>query len=87
MQEGMGPIYNRTWEHLGTTDMGIIKVRKRLIDGAKDLADHGTTPAGASDPNQYAIRASSAVVERDGSWVEMTAATRTVQLGISYDAP
>jgi phenylpropionate dioxygenase-like ring-hydroxylating dioxygenase large terminal subunit len=87
MQEGMGPIYNRTREHLGTTDMGIIKVRKRLIDGAKDLVDHGTTPAGASDPDQYAIRAASAVVERDGSWVEMTAATRTVQLGISYDAP
>jgi hypothetical protein len=39
------------------------------------------------NPDQYAIRAASAVVESGSSWVEMTAETRTVQLGVSYDAP
>jgi len=87
MQEGMGLISNRAREHLGTTDMGIIKVRKRLIAEAHNLANHGATPAGVFNPDQYAIRAASAVVESGSSWVEMTAETRTVQLGVSYDAP
>ena len=87
MQEGMGPIYDRTQEHLGTTDMGIIRVRKRLIDGARAIADDGATPAGLDAPSQYAIRAASAVVERDGSWVEATSLSRTVRLGVSDDAP
>jgi hypothetical protein len=87
MQEGMGPIYDRTQEHLGTTDMGIIRVRKRLIDGAKALAEHGVPPAGVDSPSHYAIRAASAVVEQDGSWVDATSVSRTVRLGVSDDAP
>ncbi|MDA0797539.1 MAG: Rieske 2Fe-2S domain-containing protein [Chloroflexi bacterium] len=87
MQEGMGPIYNRSQEHLGTTDMGIIRVRRRLIEGAKALADHGVTPAGADEPAAYAIRAASAVVDNEGSWVDTTAEPRTVRLGVSDDTP
>ena len=30
--ESMGPIYDRTQEHLGTTDAMVIRVRRRLID-------------------------------------------------------
>ena len=87
MQEGMGPIYNRSHEHLGTTDMGIIRVRKRLIDGAKTLAIYGVAPAGASNPEPYATRAAAAIVDNDASWVETTAGPRTVRLGVSVDAP
>jgi phenylpropionate dioxygenase-like ring-hydroxylating dioxygenase large terminal subunit len=87
MQEGMGPIYDRSQEHLGTTDMGIIRVRKRLIDAAHALADHGTTPPGAREPARYAIRAASAVVEFDGSWIDATAVPRVAVPGVNYDAP
>jgi phthalate 4,5-dioxygenase oxygenase subunit len=87
MQEGMGPIYNRSQEHLGTTDMGIIRVRRRLIEGARSLVDHGVTPAGAAEPWAYAIRSASALVDNDGSWVDMTAEPRTARLGVSDDTP
>lgn len=87
MQEGMGPIYNRSQEHLGTTDMGIIRVRRRLIEGAKTLAEDGTAPAGSAEPQHYAVRAASALVDNDGSWVNTTTQSRTVRLGVSEDAP
>src|SRR6202022_4242324 len=35
MTETMGPIYDRTQEHLGTTDAMVILVRRRLIDAAR----------------------------------------------------
>ena len=87
MQEGMGPIYDRTGEHLGTTDMGIIRVRKRLIDAARALQEHAITPPGIEEPAHYGIRAAAAVVEDEGSWVEATAISRVVRLGVSDDAP
>jgi len=67
--------------------MGIIRVRKRLIDAAHALADHGTTPPGAREPARYAIRAASAVVEFDGSWIDATAVPRVAVPGVNYDAP
>ena len=47
--ESMGHIYDRTKEHLGTTDKAIIRMRRMLIETAKDLA-RGVEPA-ALDPN------------------------------------
>ncbi len=35
--ESMGPIYDRSQEHLGTTDKAIIRMRQILINAAKDL--------------------------------------------------
>jgi hypothetical protein len=37
--ESMGPIYDRSHEHLGTSDRAIIRLRRQLIDAAKDLAN------------------------------------------------
>src|SRR3989304_5512233 len=45
MTESMGPIYDRTKEHLGTTDQAIIYMRRLLINAAKELAGGGE-PAG-----------------------------------------
>jgi phthalate 4,5-dioxygenase len=42
--ESMGPIYDRTQEHLGTTDRAVIRMRRILIDAAKALATDGTPP-------------------------------------------
>ena len=41
--ESMGPIYDRTHEHLGTTDKAIIRMRQILINAAKDL-ENGIEP-------------------------------------------
>jgi phenylpropionate dioxygenase-like ring-hydroxylating dioxygenase large terminal subunit len=53
--EGMGAIVDRTKEHLGTSDMAIIGMRRQLIDGAKALIE-GTEPAAAFDGELYRPR-------------------------------
>jgi hypothetical protein len=47
--ESMGDIYDRTKEHLGTSDRAIITMRRMLIKAARDLAN-GIEP-GATDPS------------------------------------
>ena len=37
IQESMGPIYERSKEHLGTSDLAIITARKRLLNLAREL--------------------------------------------------
>ena len=50
MTETMGPIYDRTQEHLGTTDAMVIFMRRRLIDAARALREQGVVPANVDDP-------------------------------------
>jgi len=68
--ESMGEIYNRSEEHLGTTDVMIIRTRKRLIDAARALRDHGALPPCVGDPGLYATRTGGIILPRDSSWVE-----------------
>ena len=37
--ESMGPIYDRSQEHLGNTDKAIIRMRRLLLQSARDLAE------------------------------------------------
>lgn len=55
VQEGMGLISNRTHEHLATTDIGIIAMRRRLLITANDLAE-GIQPASAHNGASYLVR-------------------------------
>src|SRR5712691_9934645 len=45
MTETMGPIYDRTQEHLGTTDAMVIFMRRRLIDAAGRCATRVRCPS------------------------------------------
>jgi len=66
--ESMGPIYDRTQEHLGTTDVLIIRTRQRLIQAAKALQDHGIVPPGVDNPEVYRMRSGEVVLPRDVDW-------------------
>jgi phenylpropionate dioxygenase-like ring-hydroxylating dioxygenase large terminal subunit len=70
--ESMGPIYDRTNEHLGTSDQMIIRTRKRLIDAARALRDTGKVPPGVDDPGVYAVRSGGAVLPHGADWIEAT---------------
>jgi phthalate 4,5-dioxygenase len=48
MTETMEPVLDRTDEHLGTTDLAIVAVRRRLVEMARDL-QRGIAPAVAQD--------------------------------------
>jgi nitrite reductase/ring-hydroxylating ferredoxin subunit len=52
MTESMGPIYDRTQEHLGTTDVAIIFWRRMMMRMARNL-ERGIEPAVLSDPNLF----------------------------------
>ena len=48
--ESMGPIYNRSQEHLGTSDTMVIRTRLALIRAAQALRDNGEIPPGVDHP-------------------------------------
>ena len=80
--ESMGEIYDRTQERLATSDMMVIRTRKRLIDAAKALRDTGALPPGVDRPEAYAVRSGGVVLPNDVNWIEGTAELR--RAGVSH---
>jgi phenylpropionate dioxygenase-like ring-hydroxylating dioxygenase large terminal subunit len=70
--ESMGPIFDRTQEHLGSSDAMVIRARRRLIACARALAEQGTTPPGVDRPEVYRQRSGGVVLDEDADWVEAT---------------
>jgi hypothetical protein len=66
VQESMGPIVDRTQEHLGTTDKSVITARRLLLESAKTVAEGGD-PLGADD-SYYHVRAIERVLPADADW-------------------
>jgi phthalate 4,5-dioxygenase oxygenase subunit len=76
--ESMGPIIDRTREHLGTSDAMVIRTRRRVLTAAKALRDHGTTPPGVDDPAAYRCRSGGVILPRDVNWLDATKELRAV---------
>ena len=66
----MGPIMDRTLEHLGTSDAAIIRVRRKLIAAARQLHEHGTVPPGVDEPELYTLRTCNVSLPRGVEWEE-----------------
>jgi hypothetical protein len=67
LQEGMGPIVDRTKEHVGTTDRAIILLRKVLLDAIATNEKGGTPPA--VDPATYrGVRAVDRTIPKGTNW-------------------
>jgi phenylpropionate dioxygenase-like ring-hydroxylating dioxygenase large terminal subunit len=60
IQDSQGPVQDRTREHLGPTDVGIVEFRKLLMGAARAL-QQGTAPKATGDAKKYAVRS--------GGWV------------------
>ena len=72
VQEGMGPIVDRSREHLGSSDKAIIAARRLLLDNLKSI-EEGLPPAG-SDPADYrAVRPAEAIIKGSEHWQEAMA--------------
>src|SRR5205814_6262045 len=71
VQESMGPIVDRSKEHLGPADKAIIQARRLLLDAVKTVRDGGT-PRGVK-PSYYTLRASEGVIPRSANWRELLA--------------
>jgi phenylpropionate dioxygenase-like ring-hydroxylating dioxygenase large terminal subunit len=66
IQESMGPIVDRSKEHLGPADKAIIQARK-VLRQAVETAEAGGSPAGTG-ASYYALRAHEAVLLRSADW-------------------
>jgi phthalate 4,5-dioxygenase len=87
VQVSMGPICDRTQEHLGSSDMAIIAVRKRLLAAAKELRDEGRAPAEVANPDWYQVRADAIIVPADQAWFTVTETRRAAIPGVNPDCP
>jgi phenylpropionate dioxygenase-like ring-hydroxylating dioxygenase large terminal subunit len=70
--ESMGPIYDREKEHLGTSDVMVIRVRRRLLGAADALAEREVTPPGVDNPDVYRIRSGGVYLPEGADWVQAT---------------
>jgi phthalate 4,5-dioxygenase oxygenase subunit len=67
LQEGMGPIVDRSKEHLGTSDRFIIAVRKALLDATRAV-EAGEAAPGAEARTYRTVRPYDAIVPNDADW-------------------
>jgi nitrite reductase/ring-hydroxylating ferredoxin subunit len=78
MTTSMGPIYDRSKEHLGSSDSMVIQVRRRLLSVVRAFAETGATPPGVDDPALYRLRSGSVLLDKDvADWFEATRDLRT----------
>jgi hypothetical protein len=82
MTETMGAIYDRSQEHLGTTDAMVIFARRLLLDAAKAIRDHGAVPANVDDASLYRVRPASVILPEGESWLAATEKARQSDAGV-----
>ena len=84
--ESMGPITDHLFEHLAPSDRMIMATRRRLLEVARALAEHGTVPPGVDEPAiMYPVRSGDFVTDARLDWREaydreMRAAIRPLNL-------
>ena len=67
-----GPIYDRCQEHLGTSDMMVIRVRRRLLQAIQAHKKFGTLPPGVDDPSATACARAACSCPKGTDWVDAT---------------
>jgi hypothetical protein len=67
--ESMGPITDHLSEHLGPSDMMIMRTRRRLLAAARAFAKNGKAPPGVDDPQiMYPVRSGDFLAEAGLEW-------------------
>jgi phthalate 4,5-dioxygenase oxygenase subunit len=66
--ESMGPIYDRTQEHLGSTDRAIIRMRQILLKAARDLARGIEPPVTHPTPELARIYSAEKILAPGEDW-------------------
>jgi phthalate 4,5-dioxygenase len=80
VQESMGPIFDRTTEHLGSSDLAVIAMRRRLLEAVRALAERGEVPYEARNADAYRVRSAALVLPRDVEWYEGAAQALTATM-------
>ena len=64
IQDSQGRIADRTTEHLGATDLGVVRFRRLMLDAARAL-EKDRPPLAASHPEAYRVRGGGAQARDD----------------------
>lgn len=72
VQESMGPIVDRTREHLCAADANIVRLRKRLAEAALRFRDEGKFPIAAENRTVYHCRPLGLQLAKGADWVGET---------------
>ncbi len=72
LQEGMGPILDRSREHLATSDRVIILARQLLLEAIDD-DERGAVPRGIDPANYRAVRAADNIIPKTEHWMHALA--------------
>jgi phthalate 4,5-dioxygenase len=76
MQESMGPIYDRSKEHLGASDAAVIRMRRIMLDGVRRFIEEDAPAVGLAEPVDYtALRAEERMVPLGVHWQDEMVAT------------
>jgi phenylpropionate dioxygenase-like ring-hydroxylating dioxygenase large terminal subunit len=68
VQESMGDVCDRTIEHLGSADLAVIAMRRRLLEAVRALQERGERPYEAVNADGYRVRSAALVLPRDVEW-------------------
>jgi phenylpropionate dioxygenase-like ring-hydroxylating dioxygenase large terminal subunit len=68
VQESMGGVCDRTTEHLGSADLAVIAMRRRLLDAVHALQERGEVPYEARNAESYRVRSAALVLLRGVEW-------------------
>jgi len=82
-QSGVAAIYDRSTEHLGSSDAGIVRVRRLLLDTARKLGQ-GMQPVSALKPESYMMRAVSLTIPAGAKWEELGREYMRAELGKGF---
>ena len=83
-QSGVAPIYDRSKEHLGTSDTGIARTRRMLLDTVSRLVKDGQRPASADKPQSLMWRAVSLTLPTGANWSELGREFMQARLGAGF---
>lgn len=81
VQETMGPICDRTREHLGASDVAIIRMRRIMLKSVREFQE-GKDPVGLGDPESIAhdqIHAADGIIPIDFPWEELLKESESVK--------
>lgn len=82
-QSGVATIYDRSKEHLGTSDTGIARVRRMLLEGTRKVVQGHKAPA-VDEPSSFMVRAISITVPAGGDWAVLGGDFMKAELGKSF---
>jgi phthalate 4,5-dioxygenase len=76
MTESMGAIVDRSAEHLGSADLMVIRVRRRILKALRAFQSDGTPPPGVDHPSLYRQRSGGIILPAGSDWIEATRGLR-----------